>query len=98
MVRVVASIVFCALFAGAAVAADAPEQRPCKADMEKYCSDARGDRTKMGDCMKAHFNDFTSACQAKIKERQEMHQGNGGPMSAPAHPGGAPNQTPPPAN
>jgi hypothetical protein len=92
MVRVVASILFCALVSGAAVAADAPEQRPCKPDMEKYCADARGDRAKMGDCMKAHFNDFSSACQARIKERQENRQG-GGAMSQPPHPAGG-SQTP----
>jgi hypothetical protein len=95
MVRVVGSIVFCALFTGIAFAADAPADRPCKADMEKYCSDARGDRAKMGDCMKAHFKDFSAACQARINERQDMRQGNGGPMTAPAHPGGATTQTPP---
>jgi hypothetical protein len=93
MVRVVASIVFCALFTGIAFAADSPEQRPCKADMEKYCADARGDRTKMGDCMKTHFNDFSAACQAKIKDRQQMHQGNGGAMAP--HPRNSTTQSPP---
>ena len=92
MVRVVTAIVFCALFTGIAVAADSQEQRPCKADMQKYCADARGDRAKMGDCMKAHFNDFSAACQARIKERQQAHQGDGGP---PVHPGGATTQSPP---
>ncbi|HTO56831.1 MAG TPA: cysteine rich repeat-containing protein [Pseudomonadales bacterium] len=87
MFRVVASIVFCACLTGAAAAAESEGQRPCKADMEKYCADARGDRAKMGDCMKTHFNDFSSACQARIKERQE-HQGNGGPMSPQGHPAG----------
>ena len=93
MVRVVVAIVFCALFTGVAAAEESGDQRPCKADMQKYCADARGDRAKMGDCMKAHFNDFSAACQARIKERQQMHQGNGGPG---AHPGGAaPTQAPP---
>jgi hypothetical protein len=92
MVRVISSIIFCALLTGVAAAADAPDQRPCKADMEKYCADARGDRAKMGDCMKTHFNDFSTACQARIKERQDNHQGAGGAMSQPTHPAGG--QTP----
>ena len=89
MFRVVTSIVFCAFLTGAAAAAESQGQRPCKADMEKYCADARGDRAKMGDCMKTHFNDFSSACQARIKERQ-AHQGNGGPMPPQGqHPAGS---------
>jgi len=92
MVRVVAAIVLCALFTGIAAAEESQEQRPCKADIQKYCADARGDRTKMGECMKTHFNDFSAACQARIKERQQMHQGSGGPG---AHPGGGATQSPP---
>jgi hypothetical protein len=95
MARVVAAIVFCALFTGIAIAADAPGQRPCKPDMEKYCADALGDRAKMGDCMKAHFQDFSAACQARINQRREMHQENGGPMSSPTRQGSTATQSPP---
>ena len=69
LARVLAALICCA--AASIAAAEDQAQRPCKADMEKYCADARGDRTKMGDCMRQHFNDFSAACQARIKERQQ---------------------------
>ena len=46
MVRSVVSALFCAMLttlATAGVAAEEPQSRPCQADIEKYCADARGD-------------------------------------------------------
>ncbi len=78
MTRLVVSALFFAVLATAA-AAEVPQARPCQADMEKYCSDARGERAKMHQCVQQHFDNFSSACQARIKERQAHHrQGQGG--------------------
>ena len=66
----------CVLMCGAALAAPPPD-RPCKADIDKYCGDARGDRDKMGQCMRAHFTDFSQACQDKMKEHAQAHGGAG---------------------
>jgi len=68
----------CISLLATAAAAEGPQQRPCQADLQKYCADARGDRDKMGQCMKQHFNDFSAACQARIKERENGRGGGDG--------------------
>ena len=75
MARMILPALCCVLVCGSAWAA--PADRPCKADLEKYCADARGDRDKMGQCMREHFTDFTPACQEKMKERAQTHGGEG---------------------
>ncbi len=97
MTRSVVSALFCAMLATLATtgaAAEEPQSRPCQADMEKYCSDARGDREKMHQCMQQHMSNFSSACQARIKEHRAHHrQGQGGQwqhQSPPQQGGGEP--------
>jgi len=77
MTRSILGATLLALLASTAAAEEAPQQRPCQADIQRYCADARGDRQKMGQCMKAHFDDFSSACQARIKERENRPPGDG---------------------
>ncbi len=88
MARKILSALCCVLVCGSAFAA--PADRPCKADLEKYCAAARGDRAKMGQCMREHFTEFTPACQAKMKERAQAHGGaaqSHDGTAAPAAPG-----------
>ena len=47
------------------------QESPCKADMEKFCKDAKG-KDRM-DCMKTHQADLSDACKAKMAE----HKGKG---------------------
>ncbi len=92
MRRFALSAVVCCALAGVASAADqnSTEQRPCSADMDKYCSNARGDREKMHQCIQQHMNDFTPACQTRMKEHQNGHmgQGHGMPHSGETPPAG----------
>ena len=72
MVRKILPALCGVLVCGAALAAP-PADRPCKADIDKYCSAARGDRDKMGQCMRDHARDFSQACQDKMKEHAQAH-------------------------
>ena len=90
MRRFALSALVCCALAGVASAADqsSTEQRPCSADMEKYCSSARGDREKMHQCIQQHMNDFTPACQTRMKEHHkgQMSEGHGMPPPSGATP------------
>jgi hypothetical protein len=83
MRRLALSAFVCCALANVTAAADqsSTEQRPCSADMEKYCSSSRGDREKMHQCVQQHMNDFTPACQTRMKEHHKDHMGEGHDMS-----------------
>jgi len=49
----------------------------CKADVEKYCKDAQGDRAARRQCMKDHEKDLSEACR-KAREERKGHEHKGG--------------------
>ena len=49
----------------------------CKADVEKFCKDAKGDRDAMRKCMQDHEKDLSDECK-KAREEMKSHPHNSG--------------------
>jgi hypothetical protein len=49
----------------------------CKADVEKFCKDAKGDRDAMRKCMQSHEKDLSDGCK-KAREEMKNHPPNSG--------------------
>lgn len=49
----------------------AEEQRPCKADFEKFCSNVPKGEGRRIKCFKEHETELSPACQAKMKNMQD---------------------------
>jgi hypothetical protein len=47
----------------------------CKADFEKFCKDAKGDRDAMRKCMQSHEKDLSDGCK-KAREEMKNHPPN----------------------
>jgi hypothetical protein len=58
------------------------------ADMQKYCAEARGDENKMGECMRAHHDQFSTECRAQIDARKQAQQAEHAPQSEQTNQGG----------
>jgi hypothetical protein len=46
---------------------------PCKADIEKFCGDKKGDRKAMKACIKENKDKFSAECKAKKEEHKAKH-------------------------
>lgn len=47
---------------------------PCKADIEKFCGDKKGDRKAMKACIKENKDKFSAECKAKNAEHKAKHE------------------------
>lgn len=61
-------IVIAVLFLSSAVFANSGA---CKADREKFCADAKGDRKKMFQCMQDNADKLSSECKAQRDKARE---------------------------
>jgi hypothetical protein len=43
---------------------------PCKADKEKFCADVKKGKGRIKECLKAHENELSPACKAKLEKHQ----------------------------
>jgi hypothetical protein len=56
---------------------EASSNEPCKADMEKFCKDAKAANGGKMQCMKEHEKDLSEACKARMEAgRQQMMKKN----------------------
>jgi hypothetical protein len=46
----------------------------CKADMEKFCKDTKGDHQAMRKCMHDHENDLSEGCKQAREEMKKYEQ------------------------
>ncbi len=53
---------------------DRNRQGVCRADIEKYCAQSRGDRDAMRKCIKQNMNQFSEQCKAMIQDRVNRAQ------------------------
>ena len=53
-------------FAGNAVA---KKPRPCKADIDQFCADHKGDRAKVMACLLDHQDDLSKRCKKRVSKR-----------------------------
>ena len=56
----------------------APANRPCREDVQKFCSDAVGDRRAIGQCIRENLDDVSEACRAAVSKRMEERRSGGG--------------------
>jgi hypothetical protein len=47
------------------------KERPCKADREKFCANVKKGKDRIKNCLKAHENELTPACKAKLEKHQD---------------------------
>ena len=48
----------------------APAERPCRADIQKHCSDKVGDQQAMGQCVRENFANLSEQCQTALMARR----------------------------
>jgi hypothetical protein len=69
-------IIACALVVQATLAA--ANERPCRADMEKFCADVKPGGGRVAECLRKHIDELSSECKAhgqEVRERlQEAHE------------------------
>ena len=69
-------IIACALVVQATLAA--AEERPCRADIEKFCPDVKLGGGRMAECLRNHREELSPSCKARgqeVRERvQEAHE------------------------
>lgn len=54
---------------------------PCKADIEKFCGDKKGDRKAMKACIQDNKDKFSAECKAKKAEYKAKHEERKAKMS-----------------
>ncbi len=68
-------IAFALIVQAALVAAD---ERPCRADIEKFCADVKPGGGRLAECLRKHQEKLSTECKArgqKVSERvQEAHE------------------------
>ncbi|MFC0284606.1 cysteine rich repeat-containing protein [Camelimonas abortus] len=69
--KLVAAVAFAAMCGAAFSAgpANADARSACKADAEKYCASAIGDRSKVVSCLKSNQDRISDACRQAIASR-----------------------------
>ena len=65
----VSLIIACALFGKAAITSAA--ERPCRADIEKFCADVSRGGGRVAECLRQHQADLSPECKTR---GQEMHE------------------------
>ena len=62
-------IIACALFGQAAIPSAA--ERPCRADIEKFCADVSRGSGRVAECLRQHQSELSPECKARGKEMRE---------------------------
>jgi hypothetical protein len=66
-------IIVCALVVQAASAAT--DDRPCRADIEKFCADVKPGGGRVAECLRKHHTELSPACKARGQEvRERVHE------------------------
>jgi hypothetical protein len=47
------------------------KEGPCKADREKFCAGVKKGKGRIKNCLKAHENELTPACKAKLEKHKK---------------------------
>jgi gas vesicle protein len=53
------------------ISSSAEGDKPCKADVQKFCKDVKPGGGRIIKCMKEHESDLSAACKGKEKEMKE---------------------------
>ena len=65
------------LLAAASVLA-APANRPCREDVQKYCSEVAGERRAIGQCIRENLDEVSEQCRVAVNKRMEERRSGGG--------------------
>jgi hypothetical protein len=44
-------------------------KKPCRADIQKFCADHKGDRAKVMNCLLDHQNDLSDQCKSRVDKK-----------------------------
>ena len=68
-------IVMAAALSGVVLAADsAPAKGPCAGDIDRLCRDAKGKKSDVTRCLKAHESELSGACKERFSGRHERRE------------------------
>ena len=49
------------------------KEGPCKEDRAKFCADVKKGKGRIKNCLKAHKDELTPACQQKLEKAEKRH-------------------------